>query len=350
VRTQTSLVIAFLAVGGTFAVVAGVARTEGAPASDGTPAKAAVEPDPWVGEFKVYESGHLADGKRVYWLSARYSGKVTITKKGETYRISACDGVDLRRVKNRLEPVEEGKHPKWVEFGEKDDAGRPTLLVMFSFNQIFLVRDKPPATWTVIAGEGRAGRPPKPPGAALSNWKVARVYELDGAGDHVRVDDSPELRPATLTLAAWVNSSDVRFQQPIVAKALAKGNWCSYMLRVQPGGKLSLAVENTAADGSAHWQTKSALKSKKWCHVAATWANTNGDAKDAKIYFDGVEQEIEQTRAVGYGPRFRIGYTAEPLYIGRDEYPSGHFMGTIKDVQIIDRALTAAEIKRIVDK
>lgn len=212
---------------------------------------------------------------------------------------------------------------------------------------------------SAVAGDGKPAQPVsargavdpvKPVSATLSNWKIGRVYELDGVSDHVRVEDYPELRPAALTISAWIYTSDALLMQPIVAKAQGKGNWNSFMLRIQDKGRVSLSVDNLAAGQDAHWRTEKTLASKRWYHVAATWANTRGDATDAKIYIDGVAQEITMNRNVGYGPAFRIAYTAEPLYIGRDEMPSGHFVGTIKNIDIFDRVLTAAEIKGIADR
>ena len=196
------------------------------------------------------------------------------------------------------------------------------------------------------------GKDVKPPTATLSNWKIARTFELDGESDHVRVEDHRDLRVTSLTIAAWINTADADLLQPVVAKAQDKGNWNSYILRVQDGGKVLICVEGSKANYEAvHFVTKDrVIKSKKWQHVAATWASGKGDASDAKVYIDGVEQEVEITLNASYGRDFKIFYTAEPLYIGRDEHPTGHFKGTIKDVQILGRVLTAAEIKKLAEK
>jgi hypothetical protein len=305
--------------------------------------------DPWVGEFRVYEGSHRDKGEFVAAPSARFGGKVTITPKGEGYVFEGGGKYDLRKVEGRLEPSPETGYPKWIELGEKDADGSPVLVIVGSFNQVYLVRGKPPAAWTILPGEARPGRGPKPPGAAATNWKAIREYRLDGT-DSVRVEDHPDLRVTALTLSAWVNTNDASLMQPVVAKAQAKGNWCSYMLRVQDGGRVSLVVGNVIGDRDAHWKTKAALAAKKWHHVAATWSNTKGNASDAKIYIDGVEQEVEMNRSVNYGKDFKIGYTAEPLYIGRDEMPSGHFSGTIRDVDVLGRVMTADEVKALATK
>ena len=196
------------------------------------------------------------------------------------------------------------------------------------------------------------GKDVRPPAATLSNWKVGRAFELDGESDHVRVDDHRDLRVAALTIAAWVNTADAELLQPVVAKAQDTGNWNSYILRVQDGGRVLICVEGRKSENQAvHFVTKErVVKSKKWHHVVATWAAGKGDASDAKVYIDGVEQEVEITHNANYGRDFKIFYTEGPLYIGRDELPTGHFKGTIKDVQVLGRVLTAAEVKKLADK
>jgi hypothetical protein len=196
------------------------------------------------------------------------------------------------------------------------------------------------------SGVSREG-PPKAPAVVVSDWRACKTLELDGVSTHVVVEDHSELQVSSFTLSAWVNSADIERTQPIVAKALAKGNWLSYMLRINDRGRLELAVANHADSADAHWLTKARLTSKQWHHVAATWSNECGKASDAKLYIDGVEQEAEMSRNNNYGPAFRIGYSKLPLYIGRDEFPSGHFFGTLKDVDVVGRVLTAAEIKKL---
>jgi hypothetical protein len=196
------------------------------------------------------------------------------------------------------------------------------------------------------------GQNVKPPAATLSNWKIARAYELDGESDHVRVEDHRDLRVNSLTLAAWVNTADAGLLQPVVAKSQDRGNWNSYILRVQDGGRVLICVEGRKSENHAvHFVTKDrVIKSKTWHHVAATWASGRGDASDARVYIDGVEREVEITHNANYGPDFKIFYTGEPLYIGRDEHPTGHFKGTIRDVTVLGRVLTAAEVKKLAEK
>jgi hypothetical protein len=109
-----------------------------------------------------------------------------------------------------------------------------------------------------------------------------------------------------VTLSAWIHSTDIERTQPIVAKA--KGNWVSYMLRINDGGRLELAIENHV---DTHWETKARLTSKR-CTTSPSRDRTKA-ARRATLYIDGIEQESEMVRNNNYGPTFRIGYTKSPL-------------------------------------
>jgi hypothetical protein len=184
-------------------------------------------------------------------------------------------------------------------------------------------------------------------GATFAAGKVDQTFSFDGVDDAALIADNASLRVSSFTLDAWINTADATLIQPIIAKVQTSENWISYMLRIQDGGKLALIVENKAENQYAHWRTLSTLSSNRWYHVAGTWQNLNGDNTDAKIYIDGVEQTIEMSLNHGYGSTFLLGYTSEPLYIGRDGQPSGRFVGLIDEIDIYDRVLSATEIQSI---
>jgi hypothetical protein len=134
----------------------------------------------------------------------------------------------------------------------------------------------------------------------------------------------------------------------MLAKVQSAGNWCSYLLRIERGGQVSLAVEISEGEGrTSHWLTRGNLPIGRWQHVAATWSNRRGDASDARIYLGGVEQPLDQTLNRGYDSTFRIGYSADPLLIGRDQFPSGHFRGILTQIDVLDRVLSSDEIKTL---
>jgi Concanavalin A-like lectin/glucanases superfamily len=186
--------------------------------------------------------------------------------------------------------------------------------------------------------------------ATLKSAAMARSLQFNGASDEVAIPDSTALRLKCFTISAWIRTENAESIQPLVAKAEAAGNWVSYMLRIQKDGKLSLVVENFAAGADIHWCTQQPLTSGKWHHVAATWHNARGDNTDAKIYIDGVDQEIEVIRNVNYGPGFEPGYSDLPLFLGRDQFPSGYFRGQMENVEIHGRVLSREEIRALFDR
>jgi concanavalin A-like lectin/glucanase superfamily protein len=184
-------------------------------------------------------------------------------------------------------------------------------------------------------------------GAIFAAGEVGQAFNFDGLDDSVLVADNANLRVSSFTLDAWINTADAAGPgQGIIAKAQASGNWLSYMLRIQDGGRLAVIVENRAENRYAHWRTLSTLLSNTWYHVAGTWQNINGDTTDAKIYIDGVEQAIEMSANQGYDSTFTPGYTTEPLLIGTQE-AGGPFKGLADEVEIFNRVLSAAEIAAI---
>lgn len=120
-------------------------------------------------------------------------------------------------------------------------------------------------------------------GATFAPGLVHQAFSFDGVDDHVSINDAPNLRPAAFTLVAWIRTTDASFQQPIIAKAQAAGNWVSYMLRIRDGGRLELAVENRSEFRYAHWLSDATLSADTWYHLVGTWANVNGDLTDGRI-------------------------------------------------------------------
>jgi len=186
-------------------------------------------------------------------------------------------------------------------------------------------------------------------GATFAPGFVGQAFSLDGIDDSVSVEDNSSLRFSQFTLSAWINPTRFAPGQGIITKASASGNWVSYMIRLLDG-KVNLVVENRAENRSAHWQTPPMVTLNTWVHVAATWQNLNGDITDAKIYVNGVEQPLEMSYNLGYGPTFIPGYTSEPLFIGKQEVPNdGYFGGLIDEAEVYGRVLSPSEIQAIVN-
>ncbi|HVS81721.1 MAG TPA: LamG-like jellyroll fold domain-containing protein [Pyrinomonadaceae bacterium] len=181
-------------------------------------------------------------------------------------------------------------------------------------------------------------------GVTFAPGKVDRAFSLNGTNQWVEAPDSPSLRPAALTLDAWINTSDPSATQGIIAKPLATGNWNSYSMTLS-NGVLDFQVNNRTASTYGDWQVNFAASANTWYHVAATWQNVNGNSTDAKIYIDGVSQTTSFL-SLGYSPSFVIEYNGSPVDLGRTE-SGNYFKGLIDELEIFNRALGATEVANI---
>ena len=140
--------------------------------------------------------------------------------------------------------------------------------------------------------------------------------------------------PAEVTLAGWVNL-DLGFSDGYVI-SLAEG----VGIVADEGGN---GVSGYFYDGSDWESTLSnqSIAGTGWRHVAYTFSDS-GNAQT--LYIDGIEVGSTNFTA---SPSYSLGTDS---YIGRHGYDSvGHFNGKIDEARIYDRALTAGEIKTLVD-
>jgi hypothetical protein len=187
-------------------------------------------------------------------------------------------------------------------------------------------------------------------GATFTPGKVQEAFDLDGIDDFVRIPDAPALRPAHITVDAWVNFKSLDGTvvgdapsglQYIVFKRNSRAgtNFEGYTLaksRSPEGDRLSFVV--TSADGTkAHLLSSTLVVAGQFYHVAGTF-----DGVEARLYVNGV---LENT----VRHEHPLDGSSEPLIIGRTNQP--HFDGAchclIDEVKVAARALEAAEIAAV---
>ena len=172
------------------------------------------------------------------------------------------------------------------------------------------------------------------------------VLEFDGTDDYVSVPDSDYLDSITsaITVSVWVYwSSDANDISTIVSKASAAG-WSSpysswnMRLRHGTGGWGTETVEFWAAGSyttGGQFYSSSSIPRDTWTHIVGTY-----DGANQKIYINGVLDGTEAETAA-------IAATSYPLYIGVNSGDIGEdFEGSLANVLIYNRGLTAAEVKQ----
>jgi hypothetical protein len=180
-------------------------------------------------------------------------------------------------------------------------------------------------------GEGPAG-PPRAPG------KVGQGLLCDGTGSFHEVPHSPELEPEQMTIEAWIylnefpTGDDTR--RWIVNKNTHEFTEAHYALNID-GRKVGayLNIGGGQENCVELFSAEELLQLRRWHPLAMTY-----DGAALKVYCDG---RLVGTKAVG---KKRVPGST-PLHVGRRQDGFNYFKGTIDEVRLYRRALSAAEVK-----
>lgn len=178
---------------------------------------------------------------------------------------------------------------------------------------------------------------------------VAQGFKLDGLGDYVEIPDSAALRPAHISVEAWVRFDTL--DTPIVSQFGALGlqyivfkknsrifNFEAYALRKQRQNGIdrfgfSVADVNGFGGNSVAYSTTSIIVGEFY-HVVGTY-----DGTAVKLYVNGsLEGQAAVSVTVDYGTRpVFIGTSGETVFDGK-------LNGIVDEASIYNRALSASEI------
>jgi 6-phosphogluconolactonase (cycloisomerase 2 family) len=174
--------------------------------------------------------------------------------------------------------------------------------------------------------------------------RVGQAFGLSGAGE-VLVPDSPSLRPAAVTVMAWVKAPT--FPGPnnyLVSKGANQCRAASYALYTSAQTQNLLFGIYDGVNGAQTQDTGSAgVWDGNWHFVAGTY-----DGSYVRLYVDGVEvgtaaspTHLTINYALPTNNNFYIGAYVAP------EWCTLGFNGSIDEVRVFNRALGASEILAI---
>ena len=175
-------------------------------------------------------------------------------------------------------------------------------------------------------------------GVTYAAGQVGQSFLLDGSSGCVFIPDSASLRPASVTVEAWVKVFSTNGTQLVFAKPLGTGTLDSYGLALVNGVPLA-AICDTNGFGTFLSDTN-ALALGQWYHLAFTFDATTGLEA---LYLDGA------TVASANAGR-SMNFDTHPLLLGADidnGVPGNFLNGQINEASIYDRALGADEIASI---
>lgn len=185
-------------------------------------------------------------------------------------------------------------------------------------------------------------------GVSFAGGKVGQGFLFDGNDDVVSIPDSPTLKPAQVTVDAWVkfNSLDSTtsgappgHQYLIFKQNSRTANFEGYNLlkiRITEGEKFLFGI--TSANGTAASAYSTTMISvAQWYHVAGSY-----DGSNVKIYVNGnLEGSTPATLPLNYG--------TQPVFLGSSDYPpfDGKLNGVLDEVDVFDRALSDLDVQGI---
>lgn len=191
-------------------------------------------------------------------------------------------------------------------------------------------------------------------GATFATGKVDQAFSLDGRDDFIEVPDSASLSGLqTFTIDMWVNLKNSSKSQSIIAKdnggLSVEREWELY---THPDLPSILRFDIFSKDQTGQlvfagtYSSGKSLQSNQFQHIAVTY-----DRGNMKMFFDGVEDlPLDNRIFAPFSQDFPpvIPDSSAPLRIGfRPIFPGNHLDGLIDEVDIYNRALSAAEIQAI---
>ncbi|MCX6720629.1 MAG: fibronectin type III domain-containing protein [Candidatus Staskawiczbacteria bacterium] len=185
------------------------------------------------------------------------------------------------------------------------------------------------------------------------------ALNFNGTSDYVEMADSASLRSPTteITMSAWVKVNSIGNDQYIIQKDYGPASyWQSWDSGITANGRFFFSVSNGTNEGGcgtpgnrySYWYSVPTLSAGQWYHVVGKWKYTGAGATDGKIYINGTEvsttilfyggNEVTDIRYCGHGGNVWLGMYKV------DGTPRYRLNGSLDDVMVFNRALTAGDI------
>ncbi len=170
--------------------------------------------------------------------------------------------------------------------------------------------------------------------------KVFNGFSFDGMSNYVQVLDSSHLRPAKVSVEAWVQSSSPGSLAYILSKSL-NGGQGSYAFYSTSGG-LEFYISSVNGGYYTSPNAGSGIWDGKFHHIVGTY-----DGNYVRLFVDGSEvgSGTSATGDIKYDNTYQNG----DLFIGSFfSSPGGyHFNGIIDEVSIYNKALVPADVQNL---
>ncbi len=182
-------------------------------------------------------------------------------------------------------------------------------------------------------------------GPTWVSGKFGNGISFDGSNDYVQTASAPGFTASTpFSLCAWAYStsnSSVVIMNTAIEASPYDGIWFQW----GGGGRQNKPVFaiNSTASGAEDIYVSSALSLNTWYHLCATYDGSQ-TVGGMKIYVNGAAASTTTNANSGFG-----SFPNRAFRIGTDTHtsPSDWFTGSIDDVRIYNRGLSAAEVSQL---
>ena len=170
------------------------------------------------------------------------------------------------------------------------------------------------------------------------------AYGFDGVDDNIQIPETKDFEANSITLSLWIQT-----QQPKTAEIIGKDGESrrigerQWIIETSPDGQIIGDVWTSTSGHRGHiGYSRNRINLIEWNHIALCW-----DGSNYQIYLNALKDIVvatgdEKTLAAGDQP-VRIGGGAP------DGAAPFYFKGSIDDIRIYNRALSAAEVKALYD-
>ena len=170
-------------------------------------------------------------------------------------------------------------------------------------------------------------------GASWTSGKYGSAMQFDGVNDYVDAGNASSLNTAKITISAWIKPNTDGTYLSITGRGTgnAQVDQNHHLFSRSDTNKLAFYARDAVwiySDGT--------VASGSWSHVAVTYDGTN-----VIFYINGQASGI---RPASYSSLVSV---TNNLRIGRQGDSTNYFNGTIDEVQIYNRALSASEISAL---
>ncbi len=176
-------------------------------------------------------------------------------------------------------------------------------------------------------------------GVSYSTGKVGQTFTFDGVDDYVEIPDNSSLNFGTgdFSIDAWVKTTSTSGVFVIQDKRESQGG-AGYHMHLYNGGP---SIQIGDATDYTTFNSNYSIADGQWHHVAITLERTN--PAGLKFYVDGIVVSTKNPTArngsISNNAVFRIG--------SRSYEVSGNFIGSIDEVEVFNRALTACQVNAL---